>query len=141
MNFLTKDWKSSKDIGLLIIRVVFGLVLFYGHGFDKLSVIFSGQEIQFANPIGLGPELSFYLAAFAEGICSLLLILGLFSRFASSILTINFIVILIFHAFIVGDGFKILELRFLYLSTFIALTFMGPGRYSLDYLLFNRSRL
>lgn len=140
MNILTRDWKYSKDIGLFIIRVVFGLVLFYGHGFDKLSVIFSGQEIQFANPVGLGPELSFYLAAFAEGICSLLLILGLFSRFASVILTFNFIVILIFHAFIIGDGFKVLELRFLYLSTFLALIFTGPGKISLDHLFFNKKK-
>lgn len=140
MNVLTKDWRYSKDIGLLIIRVVFGLVVFYGHGFEKLSVIFSGQEIQFADPIGLGPELSYYLAGFAEGICSLLLILGLFSRFASAILTVNFIVILILHGFIIGDGFNILELRFLYLSTFIGLTFTGPGRISLDYLLFNKPK-
>jgi putative oxidoreductase len=140
MSILTKDWKYSKDIGLLILRLVFGLVLVYGHGSEKLSVIFSGQEIKFMDPIGIGTNLSFFLAAFAEGICSILLILGLFGRFAALILTINFIVIFSFHAFMVGDGFRILELRFLYLFTFIALIFTGPGKISLDYLLFNKKK-
>lgn len=140
MGFLTNENNRSKDIGLLIIRVVFGLVLFYGHGLGKLSVIFGGQPIQFMNPIGIGPELSFYLAAFAEGICSILLILGLFSRFASIILTLNFIIIVILHGFILGDGFKVLELRFLYLSGFLATILTGPGRYALDHVLFSRKR-
>lgn len=137
-NFLIGDWDTSRDIGLLILRLVFGLVLIYGHGFEKLSIIISGQEIQFMDLIGIGAQTSFYLAAFAEGVCSMLLILGLFSRIATLILSINFIVIFIFHAFILGDGFPILELRFFYLFAFIALTFTGPGRISLDYLLFQQ---
>lgn len=140
MNLLTKDWRYSKDVGLLIIRVVFGVVLIYGHGFEKLSVIFTGQEIRFADPIGLGPELSYYLAGFAEGICAFLLIFGLFSRLASAILSLNFIVIVILHAFLVGDGFQVLELRFLYIAVFIALTFTGPGKISLDHLLFSHRK-
>lgn len=138
LNFLTRDWKAGHDTGLLIFRLVFGLVLLYGHGFQKLSVILSGQEIQFMNPIGIGAGTSYHLAAFAEGVCALLLILGLFSRIASFILSINFLVIFIFHAFIVGDGFSVLELRFLYLFSFIGLTLTGPGRFSLDYLFFRR---
>lgn len=137
-SFLVKESKATSDTGLLLLRIVAGLVLLYGHGFEKLGVIFSGQPIQFMDPIGLGPKTSFFMAAFAEGICSILLVLGLFSRFASLVLSINFVVIFIFHAFIVGDGFQVLELRFLYLMTFVALTFLGPGRRSLDYLLFGR---
>lgn len=138
MHLLTKNWKYSNDIGLLILRLIFGIILIYGHGGGKLGVIFTGQEIQFMDPIGIGAGLSFHLAGFAEGICSILLILGLFSRIATIILTLNFIVIFCFHAFIVGDGFNILELRFLYLFTFVALTFTGPGKISLDYLWFHK---
>lgn len=138
LNLLVRDWKTGHDTGLLILRLVFGLVLLYGHGFEKLSVVLSGQEIKFMDPIGIGASTSYHLAAFAEGVCAILLILGLFSRAATLILSVNFIVIFIFHAFIVGDGFSILELRFLYLFSFIALTLTGPGRFSLDYLLFHR---
>lgn len=135
---LTGNWKTGYDTGLLIFRLVFGIVLLYGHGFEKLSVVLSGQEIKFMDPIGIGANTSYHMAAFAEGVCAILLILGLFSRIATFILTINFIVIFIFHAFIVHDGFNVLELRFLYLFGFIALTFTGPGKFSLDYLLFHR---
>ena len=134
--FLFKDCKTANDVGLLIFRLTLGLVLLYGHGAGKLSTIFSGQEIQFMDPIGIGANLSFYMAAFAEGICAILLILGLFSRFASLVLTVNFIVIFIFHAFILKDGFEVLELRFLYLLPFIALTFTGAGKYSFDNIFF-----
>ncbi len=138
-NFLTKGWKMGHDTGLLIFRLVFGLVLIYGHGFEKMSVILSGQEIQFMDPIGIGAATSYYMAALAEGVCAVLLILGLFSRIATIILSINFLVIFIFHAFMVGDGFDVLELRFFYLFSFIALTLTGPGKLSLDYLLFRRN--
>lgn len=136
LSYLTKECKTGNDIALLLLRVIAGLVLLYGHGFGKMAVIFGGQEIQFMDPIGLGASTSFYLAAFAEGICAILLILGLFSRFAALILSINFLVIFIFHAFIAGDNFQILELRFFYLVSFIALTLLGPGKISMDYLLF-----
>lgn len=138
INSFSNDRNIGRDTGLLILRLVFGLVLLYGHGFEKMSVILSGQEIQFMDPIGIGASTSYYMAAFAEGICTILLILGLFSRIGTLILSINFIVIFIFHAFISRDGFEILELRFLYLFAFIALTLTGPGNLSLDYLLFHR---
>jgi len=133
MNTLTKDWKNGTDIGLLIIRLLFGILLIYGHGFGKVATILGGDEIQFMDPIGIGATLSFYLAALAESICALLIILGLYTRIASIILLINFAVIFIFHAFMVGDGFSILELRYFYLFTILALFFSGPGKYSLDH--------
>lgn len=136
-SFLLKEQRSAYDFGLLLLRIVAGMVLLYGHGFQKLAVIFTGQEIQFGDPLGIGMTSSFYLVAFAEGICALLLIFGLFSRVASLILTFNFLVILWVH---LGDGFKILELRFFYLASYMALALLGPGRISLDYLLFNPNK-
>lgn len=134
--FLINDSSRAHDVGLLLLRLVFGIVLLYGHGFGKLSTIFSGAEIKFMDPIGIGAELSFYLAAFAEGICAALVVLGLFSRLAALILTVNFIVIFIFHAFIAGDGFSVLEMRYLYLTAFVVLLITGPGRISLDHSIF-----
>ena len=140
MHLLSTEYKTGKNIGLLILRVVFAFALIYGHGFGKLSVIFTGKEIQFMDPVGIGPNLSFYLAAFAEGICTLFLIAGLFTRYVAFILSINFVVIFSFHAFIAKDGFDILEPRLFYLFCFIALIFTGPGRISLDQLFFNKGK-
>lgn len=133
-----KEWQDGKDMGILVIRLLFGFLLIYGHGWDKLSYVFSGQEIQFMDPIGIGTHLSFYLALFAEFFCSILLILGLFTRFAAIILTVNFIVIVSFHAFMAGDGFPILEPRFFYLFTYVALIFAGGGKFSIDNMLIKK---
>ncbi len=138
VKYFTTNHSAGSDLGLLLFRLTFALVLLYGHGLDKLMVIIKGQEIQFMDPIGIGMKLSFYLAAFAEGVCAILLVLGLFTRFAALTLTINFIVILVFHGLIVKDAFNILEIRFLYLLSYFALIFTGAGRYSLDAIFMNR---
>lgn len=134
---LHKDWKAGKEFSILILRLVAGFVVLYGHGFGKLSTIFTGQEIKFFDPIGIGANLSFYLAAFAEGICAILLMLGLFTRYAAIVLAINFLVIFRVHF---KDGYEALELISLYLFAFIAIVFAGGGKYSLDNLLFNKKR-
>lgn len=138
MSHSIKESGASLDFGLLLIRVVFALLLFYGHGLEKLGVVFGGHDIQFGDPIGLGMTTSFYLAAFAEGICTLFLILGLFSRYATIILTINFLVILYYHISLAGDHFAILESRFMYAAVFAGLIFTGPGGFSLDAVLGKR---
>ena len=138
MNFLNKEIKHGNDLGLLILRVVFGLALFYGHGYGKLGKLFSGSEITFIDPIGIGHKLSFYLATFADAICAILLIAGLFTRFTTIMLIITFIVILYQHGIVKADGFDIMELRYLYFGAFVALFFTGSGKFSLDYYLFRK---
>lgn len=135
--FLVSENRSAHDYGLLLLRIVAGLVLLYGHGFQKLTILFTGQEIRFGDPLGMGTTTSFYLVAFAEGICALLLIFGLFTRVAAFILVLNFLVILWVH---IPDGFQVLELRFFYLASYLALALLGPGRISLDYLFFKSDK-
>ncbi len=136
-DYLTKEWKRANEMSLFLLRVATAFLLLYGHGWTKLSVIFSGQEIHFMDPIGIGATTSYYMAAFAEGICTTFLIFGLFSRFASFILVGNFSVVLLFHI-VSGDGFDKMEIVFFYLLSFVILTLTGPGKYSLDYKLFGK---
>ncbi|HNL83273.1 MAG TPA: DoxX family protein, partial [Chitinophagaceae bacterium] len=79
--------------------------------------------------------LSFYLVAFAEGICALLIILGLYTRLAALVLAFNFIVILIVHS---ADNFIDIEHIYLYLFSYLTLIFTGSGKLGLDNYLFNR---
>lgn len=131
---LTKELMFGKDTAALIIRVVLGLSLFYGHGLGKWQVLFSGNEIQFMDPIGLGVTLSFFLVLFAEGICTLFVVLGLLTRWALLPIIISMAAIVFIVHF--NDGFGKIELPLVYLAGFSALLYIGPGRVSLDNMLF-----
>ena len=80
--------------------------------------------------MGLGSTTSYMLIIFAEFFCSLFLILGLFTRLAAIPLIIATLV-MIFKSYqgdIFGDG----EGAALYLSGYIVLFLVGPGRVSVD---------
>jgi putative oxidoreductase len=119
------------DLALLALRVWFGGMLFLLHGWMKVQM-WSQLSPKFADPFGLGSPASLALSMFAEVICSSLLVLGLFTRFAALVCIINMTT-----AFITGHGARLTgahngELAFLYLGVFIALLLAGPGRYSMD---------
>lgn len=133
---LTKEWSYGKDMAALIIRIVIGLSLFYGHGLGKWHVALGGDEIQFMDPIGLGVQASFFLVLFAEGICTLLVVVGLITRWALLPIIINMAaIVFIIH---LSDGFGKIELPLIYLAGFSALLYIGPGRISLDHLFFKK---
>lgn len=139
LQLLNSNSAKGVDLGLLVLRLAGGLFMFYGHGMGKLGKIFSGAEIKFADPLGIGAVPSIYMAGFAEGICALLLTAGLLSRAASLVMAGNFVVVWYFHSVVLGESFGDFELPLLYLFCYVALTLAGPGKYSLDALLFKRN--
>lgn len=122
----------STDTGLLILRLISGAAMLT-HGYPKLQKILNGN-LQFGDPLGVGPEISLILTVFAEVICSVLVIIGLTTRLA----TIPLIIAMGVAFFIVhgADPFKVKELALIYLSIFTALFFTGPGKFSADKALF-----
>lgn len=120
---------TDTDFSLLILRFFAAGFMLYGHGFGKLMNVFSGN-FQFGDPIGLGPELSLILAAFAEGICSILVIAGYYTRFAALILMINMSVAFLFVH--ITQSFGDMELALVYLLLFTSIFLLGPGKLSLD---------
>jgi putative oxidoreductase len=119
-----------KDIGLLILRVFSGSFMFFGHGLQKLNMLFGPGETKFANPVGLGPELSLVLSTFAEFFCAGLLILGIFPRVSAGVLAINmFIAGIIYHSL---DPFGTKEKALLFLVIFVVLVLLGAGKYSIN---------
>ena len=100
------------------------------HGYPKLQDLLSGEEIQFFSFLGLSDKTSLILAVFAEFVCSIFIILGLFTRFAVFFLIITMAVAgLIVHS---GDTFQKREASLLYLSVYLMLFAFGPGKYSID---------
>ena len=118
------------DIGLLLLRLVFGAAMLFGHGWSKMMKLFTESPIEFADPIGLGPAFSLGLTVFAEVLCSLLIMLGLFTRWALIPLIITMLVaFLVVH---ISDPFPRMEKAILYLTVYITLILTGPGKYALD---------
>ena len=127
------SYPNNVNIALLILRVVIG-VFMLTHGWGKMENLFSGEPIQFPDPMGVGATVSLALAVFSEVLCSILLIIGLGTRFAA----IPLLVTMLVAAFIVhlNDGFGKQEFALLYGVIYLTITIIGPGKYSLDYLIF-----
>lgn len=118
----------NTNLSIFLLRVGAGLLILT-HGWPKLLKVFNG-DFAFADPIGIGAGLSLVLAAFAEGICGFLVTLGLGTRFASIVLSINMFVVVFFaHA---DDPFGTKEKGLLFLLLFLVITLTGGGKYSLD---------
>lgn len=135
MLFAGKYQSWLEDIGKLALRLFFGLSLAINHGWYTLQGAFSGAS-DFPDPLGLGPETTMFLAGTTEFVFVLFVIVGLFTRVALVPILLNFMVaFFIFHA---GDPFGRKELAYLYLAAMIVIMLLGPGRYSLDYLIFKK---
>jgi putative oxidoreductase len=119
------------DITALILRVLVA-ALMLTHGLPKLSKLLAGGEIKFPDPLGVGSAFSLGLTVFAEVFCSILIGIGLFTRWATVPLIITMLVaVLIVHA---GDPFKDKEEALLYFAIYVAILFIGSGKYAIDYL-------
>lgn len=126
------------DYGLLILRLAFGFAIIYGHGYGKLTRLFGSEEIKFADPFGLGPAVSLGLAAFAEFLCALLVMAGLFTR--AAVIPLIFTMATAFFTVHINDDFGQQEKVILFGFAFLSLFFTGPGRFSLDAQLQNKKK-
>ena len=120
-----------KSFGLLILRISIGTMLIH-HGYEKTADIQNFADA-FVRPIGLPfPILSSYIAAYSEIYGSWLVIVGLFTRFAS-LSIVGTIGVAIYHA-IVTAGFNIylLELLILYMGGSLCILLLGSGDFAID---------
>lgn len=125
---------NTYHFGALMLRIIGGGLMLV-HGIPKLMKLIRG-DFSFANPLGVGPEASLILTVFAEFICALFILVG----FRTKIATIPLMVTMLVAAFIVhgDDPFQKKELAILYFGIYLALFFIGSGKYSLDNALDNK---
>ena len=124
----TKYSAGAFNAAMLLLRLGLG-ILMMAHGYQKLTH-FAEMQPKFMNFMGIGSSMSLALLIFAEFFCSLFLILGLFTRLAAIPLIIATCV-MVFKAHsgdVFGDG----ETATLYLTGYLVLLFVGPGRVSVD---------
>lgn len=134
-NFLFPQHFRGKGVSLviLVLRVFFG-VLFLLHGLDKM-MNFSLLSETFPSFLGFGSYTTLMVSIFAEFCCSLFLITGLLIRLT----VIPMIAAMAVAFFDVHDAMMPQgELALIYLVVFIILYFLGPGRYSIDYVIDTR---
>ncbi|WP_294218524.1 DoxX family protein [uncultured Chryseobacterium sp.] len=138
MNSLNTANSNSvvKDIVLLAVRVFIGFAML-SHGFPKLQMLIEGKT-DFYDFLGMGPQVTLGLTVFAEFICSILLILGLFSRVALGFLIFTMLIAgFVVHS---ADPFEKQEMSLIYLAIYLMLLVFGVGKFSVDHLIEKRKR-
>jgi putative oxidoreductase len=126
------------SIGLLILRLVAGLA-FVLHSYGKMTKPFAWMPPE----SGMPPWLQ-GLAALSEFGGGLAWMLGLLTPLASLALACTMGVAVWMHAYVLGDPFVpsgpggSYELASIYLCIAVLLLLSGPGRFSLDRLVFGK---
>lgn len=129
-SFTSVDFSTTSfNIAMLILRISFGVILMVSHGFAKVRH-FDQLQTTFYSFMGLGSKASLILALFAEIFCSLLIVLGLFTRWACIPLIITMLVVI--YGADASKDFLESELAIFYLTAFLVLLFCGPGKVSVD---------
>lgn len=118
-----------KNLALLVIRLGAGGMILT-HGIPKIGRLFGEGPVKFADPFGLGPEISLVMAIFAEVICAVLVMVGFKTRLA----TIPLMLTMLTAAFYAhwNDPFGKKELSLLFFLVFLSILILGGGKYALD---------
>ena len=124
-----------QDLGLLLVRLLSGGMMLT-HGIPKIGRLIGEGPVKFADPFGLGPEISLMMAIFAEVVCAILIIIGLKTRLATIPLMITMLVAAFYAHW--DDPFGDKELSLVYFTAYLGILILGSGKYAIDGF-FNRS--
>lgn len=133
---LLRQVALSPNFGRLVLRVMVFVPLFLKHGVEKLTTF--GTMVQhYPDPLHLGPFPTLVIAMIADGICSLLIVVGLGTRWAALYSLCNLFVAwaVVHHFALVTRKDQAGETIFIYMAACLTLFLVGPGKYSLDALI------
>lgn len=117
------------SFGLLLLRLGGGALLIYGHAWQNLRMLWTGH-IVFPDPFGIGTDMSWAIAMFAQVVCPIFVMLGVLTR-ATALPPM--LAMLLVQA-LLGPAIPWSErsVLFLHALPFLVLTFTGAGGYSFD---------
>lgn len=136
--FRPPDLSARVSLGLLLLRLVVGLAFMF-HGFGKIQ-----HPFNWMGPEAKVPGIFQALAALSEFGGGLAWMLGVLTPLASFGLACTMTVAVWTHAVIMGDPFVskgkggAYELAAVYFCVALLLLLAGPGRFSVDWLLWRR---
>jgi putative oxidoreductase len=121
-----------QPLALFVMRLALGAVM-VGHGYHK---VFGGlhHHVQLVTSLGL-PGWTAYLSAFTEFLGGILVLIGLFTRFAAFAICINLSVAIAkvhFHNGLMGNGGYEFPLALAALA--FGLVFLGAGPIAFDHI-------
>ena len=134
--FAVRSPGSDLDIVLLLIRLITGYA-FILHGWGKIQSPFTWM-----GPDSAVPALFQGLAALSEFGGGIALVVGLLTRLGALGIAFTMAVAVYMHSVVMGDPFvnltggRSFELAAAYFLMTVLLVFAGPGRISLDMLVF-----
>lgn len=117
------------NAGLFFLRLTGCLLLLHVHGLPKVFN-FSEELTRIEDPFGLGPWMSLLPAIFAEVVCPIFILIGLFTRLAC----LPIIGVLLVAMVFVHPEWSVAEGQFgwLLLIIFTTLAITGPGSWSVS---------
>ena len=123
----------KESIGLLLVRIAFGIRLIYGTIDNVLSW---DRMVEFQNFLTANhfpfPLLCAVISVYAQFLAGICWIIGFYSRIASIVMVINFLVAIIGFHLMVSDTYintaPAIHLLVISLLLFLA----GPGKYSIN---------
>ncbi|AZF52787.1 DoxX family protein [Pseudomonas sp. R4-34-07] len=115
---------KKQDVGLLFLRVSGALFLLWVHGLPKL-LNYSDQLKLIEDPFHLGAPTTLLLAIFAEVLCPLLIIAGVWTRLAC----LPILAVLVIALLVVHPEWTLFEGQFgwLLMIIFTSILIAGPG--------------
>jgi putative oxidoreductase len=127
----------SQDLTLFLFRVFVSLSMINTHGMKKL-LDFEGTVAHIPDPIGFGGEVSAIIAIVANIVAPIFVVLGLGTRLAIlPILSVTLMGFFIVHA---NDPWPVRDVPLMYSLAYLALFFLGAGKYSLDHRFFKTNK-
>lgn len=127
-----------QEAGISVIRIIVGLFMVY-HGWEVFnSEIMKGYTTQDAFKSYSSPLPMVYMGKAAELISGLLLTFGFLTKVGAMILMFT----MLYISFFVGHGKVWYEDQHPFLFVLLALVFFftGPGKWSVDYFIFNKNK-
>lgn len=144
-NLLISFQPINLSLGILLVRIIIGVLMaFYGYqkliNFETMAASdFWAKEVSFLGMTGKTP---LALTIFAEFFCSLLLIIGLFTRLSliPLLICMGYIIAFVAKFEVIHSGDNGIEVNtaFVYFVIYLGIYLAGPGNYSLDYKIANR---
>ncbi|SRR5690554_3836905 len=126
----------GSGIGLFILRLFAGLRIVYG----VVDNVVSSEKMEefavflahFHFPV---PHISAVVSVYVQLVCGILILVGYKTRWASVLLSLNFLVAIFMVHIPNGDSIEATTPALALLAIALCLIFTGSGRYSVDYLL------